>query len=317
MNWDDLRYFLAVAAAGSLTAAAQQLGVNTTTVLRRVGSLEEDLNMRLFDRDRTGYRLTEDGEKLAAALEPVDQRLSALRRDLAANAHGGAGGLVRLALPGDLAAALLPEHLTDFYRRYPEIELELLEDATAGTAPRVMSPLRDVDIALRLARPTQGDMLVRKLGDIAFGLYGARAYLAARGWPETHTDVAGHDIVGFARSDQPLGPVWWLSRAEKSANIVLRASSAEARLAACMQGLGLAALPCYAADERPELDRVFGPDLLGSFELWLLTRNDLAQLPHVRAVMEFMVDTVKAKRVRLEGGRYEVREHPLRAQSPN
>jgi len=91
MNWDDLRYFLAVVAAGSLSGAASQLGVNTTTVLRRVASLEGDLGARLFDRERTGYKVTAAGERLLRALEPVDQRLSSLARDFAASGAGSEG----------------------------------------------------------------------------------------------------------------------------------------------------------------------------------------------------------------------------------
>lgn len=311
MNWDDLRYFLAVASAGSLTAAAQHLNVNTTTVLRRVASLEEDLNSRLFDRDRTGYKLTEAGERLASALEPVDQRLSSLRRDLAATASGS-GGLVRLAMPGSLAAALLVDRLAGFREQASDIDIELVSEPANTVAPRVASPLRDVDMAVRLARPTQGDMLVRKLGDLAFGLYASEDYLTARGRPGRMSDFAEHDVIGFARSDPPLGPVWWLSRAERPANIVLRAASAQARLAACRQGLGLAALPCYLADEVSRLVPVFGPADVGAFEIWLLTRNDLSQLAHVRAVMELLVETVKENRARLEGRRFVVRENPLK-----
>ncbi|GMV61234.1 MAG: LysR family transcriptional regulator [Parvibaculum sp.] len=310
MNWDDLRFFLAVAGAGSLSGAGQQLGVNTTTVLRRVASLEDDLGARLFERERTGYRLTAAGEKLVEALEPVDRRLSALPRDFAA-AGEGAEGSVRLAAGETVATFLLAAEYPAFRREHPGLELEILTDprlAAIGQAPRIGNPLKDVDIAVRLARPTQGDMLMRKLGDMAYGLYASPGYLEARGRPLQMQDIAAHDLIGFPRGETPLGPVWWFSRAEKSARIALRSSSVSARAEAARQGLGLTALPCMVGDVETGLERIFGPDTLGSLEMWLMTRNDLAQLAHVRAVMEFVVDAVKRRRSPLEGRDHEVRE---------
>ena len=310
MNWDDLRFFLAVAGAGSLSGAGQQLGVNTTTVLRRVASLEDDLGARLFERERTGYRLTAAGEKLVETLEPVDRRLSALPRDFAA-AGEGAEGTVHLAAGETIAAFLLAAEFPAFRKEHPGLELEILTDprlAAVGQAPKIGNPLKDVDIALRLARPTQGDMLMRKLGDMAYGLYATPAYLEERGKPLQMQDISGHDLIGFPRAETPLGPVWWFSRAEKSARITLRSSSVLARAEAARQGLGLTALPCMVGDLETGLQRVFGPDTLGSLEMWLMTRNDLAQLAHVRAVMEFVVDAVKRHRSRLEGRDHEVRE---------
>ena len=318
MNWDDLRFFLAVAGAGSLSGAGQQLGVNTTTVLRRVASLEDDLGARLFERERTGYRLTAAGEKLVEALEPVDRRLSALPRDFQA-AGEGAEGSVRLAAGEVIAAGLLALEFPAFRREHPGLELEIVTDprlASVGQAPKIGNPLKDVDVALRLARPTQGDMLMRKVGDMAYALYASPAYIEARGQPSQMQDIAGHDLIGFPRSETPLGPIWWFSRAEKSARIALRSSSVASRAAAAREGLGLAALPCIMGDTESGLVRVFGPDVLGSLELWLMARNDLAQLAHVRAVMEFVVDAVKRHKARLEGRDHEVRELPRR-QHPN
>jgi DNA-binding transcriptional LysR family regulator len=314
MDWDDLRYFLAVAGAGSLSGAAQQLGVNTTTVLRRVASLEDDLGARLFERERTGYRLTAAGEKLVEALEPVDRRLSALPRDFAASGSGSEG-TVRIAASEMLAATIIAPELPSLRGTHPGLELELVDDprgASLGAAPRIGNPLRDVDVALRAARPTQGDMLMRKVGDMAYGLYASPAYLAEKGRPEQMSDLAGHDIIGFPRGETPLGPVWWMSRAEKSSSVTVRAWSAAARAEAARRNLGLTALPCLIADRDPTLERVFGPDLLGALELWLMARNDLAQLAHVRAVMEFIVEAVKRHRAALEGRSHEITELALK-----
>jgi DNA-binding transcriptional LysR family regulator len=143
---------------------------------------------------------------------------------------------------------------------------------------------------------------------MAYGLYAAPDYLARKGEPAQMAELAGHDMIGFPHAEMPLGPVWWMSRAEKSARVAFRSSSVAARAETARLGLGLTALPCIYGDQETELTRVFGPDLLGSLELWLMARNDLAQLAHVRAVMEYLVEAVKSHRGRLEGARREVTE---------
>jgi DNA-binding transcriptional LysR family regulator len=164
-----------------------------------------------------------------------------------------------------------------------------------------MNALRDVDIALRLARPTQGDMLVRKLTDVAYGLYAPPEYAAEIGDLPARNDLTDVRIIGFSEEERPLGPVWWLSRAEKAGAVVMRSSSAATRLAACLNGAAVAALPCFQADNMPGLTRLAGPDLVGSLELWLLTRADMAKLGHVRAVMDFIVDAIARQSARLAG----------------
>lgn len=303
LDWDDLRFFLAVAATGSLSAAARELNVNTTTVLRRIGNLEEALDSRLFERLRSGYSLTPDGTRLLQSLEPVDNSLSSLQRDFQAGS-GNVRGVVKLSASDVIASDLLGPVLPLFQTQNPDIALDVITDPSIsgpGAAPRVMNALRDVDIALRLARPTQGDMLVRKLGDIAYGLYARPDYAEKLGDAPAHNDLSAAQIIGFSEEERPLGPVWWLSRAEKAGTVVMRSSSAATRMAAALNGDAVAALPCFLADGTHGLQCLAGPSLVGNLELWLLTRADMAKLGHVRAVMDFVVEAISGQSQRLAG----------------
>ena len=125
LDWDDLRFFLSVASNGTLSAAARDLTVNTTTVLRRIASLEDALSARLFDRTRSGYHLTQEGLVLQELLLPVDQRLSSLQRDFQA-AHAGAKGRVKVSAPETITGTVLAGGMCEFANKYPDIELNLL-----------------------------------------------------------------------------------------------------------------------------------------------------------------------------------------------
>ncbi len=293
MDWDDLRFFLAVASAGSLSAAARALNVNTTTVLRRIANLEEALDARLFERLRSGYELTQDGARLLETLAPVDQSLSSLHRDFKAGSENYRGE-VRVSASEIIGGTLLGAGIAHFASQMPDIGLDIIPEARANSAaPRVVNGLRDVDIALRLARPTQGDMLVRKLADIGYGLYAHEDYLQTHGPVPANGDLSGHQIIGFSEEDRPFGPIWWLSRAERAGHVVMRSTSPMTRAGALQTGLGIAALPCFYAHSLPNVKLLAGPELLGSLELWMLTRSDLARLGHVRAVMDFIIAEVQ------------------------
>ncbi len=289
-DWDDLRFFLAVAAAGSLSGAARELHVNTTTVLRRIGHLEDNLSIRLFDRSRNGYQLTAEGTRLLQALDPVDQKLSSLLRDFEASSEGLSGN-VKLALPETLALHLLIPALPEFHAKHQNIGLELVFDTQltdAKPVPRIINNLRDVDIAIRLARPTQGDMLIRKLGDLPYGLYASADYIKTHGGL-VGDDLSGHHIIGFSEDDPPLGPVWWMSHATRHSEVVIRTSNALARAEAVRQGIGIAALPRHIAEKIDGLQCLADHKRIGQLEIWLLTRSDLAQFLHVRMVMDFVI----------------------------
>ncbi len=302
-DWDDYRFFLAVVAAGSLSAAARALHVNTTTVLRRIGHLEEALDVRLFDRLRSGYALTSDGARLLQALDPVDQRLTSVLRDFQSG-KSDEKGVVRLGISEVLATSLLAPALHRLHAQAPQVQIDIVTDnhlAGPGSSPRVLNHLRDVDLALRLARPTQGDMMVRKLGDMAYGMFASTAYLDAHELAMTPSDLKHHKIIGFLENEVPLGPVWWLSRVERSGEVVARSASAQARAAAASAGLGVTALPLILAGSYPDLRMVLPPSAVGALEIWLLVRSDMAKSPKTRHLIDFLIAEVQEQSSALLG----------------
>lgn len=302
-DWDDYRFFLAVVAAGSLSAAARALHVNTTTVLRRIGHLEEALDVRLFDRLRSGYALTSDGARLLQALDPVDQRLTSVLRDFQSG-KSDERSVVRLGVSEVLATDLLASALNRLYAQAPQLQLDIVTDnhlAGPGSSPRVLNHLRDVDLALRLARPTQGDMMVRKLGDMAYGMFASSDYLQKHSQPLTPSDLKRHKIIGFLENEVPLGPVWWLSRLERTGDVVARSSSAHTRASAANAGLGVAALPLILAKSYPDLSMVLPPSAVGALEIWLLVRSDLVKSPKTRYLIDFLVAEVQGQAQALLG----------------
>ena len=211
---------------------------------------------------------------------------------------------MRLSASDVVAGGLIGPAVPEFLKSAPDIALDIITDPSLsgpGGAPRVMNVLRDVDIALRLARPTQGDMLARKLCDVAYGVYATPAYTRKFGPIDSSGDLSGHQVVAFSEEERPLGPVWWLSRAEKNAKVVMRSSSVATRMTAVLGGEALAALPCFIARPQADLQPLIGPDIVGNLELWLLTRSDLARLGHVRAVMDFLIQHVAAQAAHLAG----------------
>ncbi len=292
VDWDDYRFFVAVAVAGSLSSAARLLQVNTTTVLRRIASLEEGLRLRLFERRRSGYSLTADGAQLMQALEPIEQRLISLGRDLQAG-RDETRQIVKIAAGAVISSQILASVWARLMQSHPSIRLDIVPEVPMMGGGGRGLPMRDIDLAIQLVRPTQGDMLVRKIGDLAYGLYAHADYLARYG--PVAADLSGHRVIGFLESEAPLGPVWWMSRMERSAEIVARSAIADVRAQAAVAGLGLTALPDLLARHYPGLQRLEAPTAIGGLEIWLLARNDVAKMPHIRHVMDYVIDEVKSQ----------------------
>ncbi|WP_245427016.1 LysR family transcriptional regulator [Mesorhizobium sp. YM1C-6-2] len=288
-NWDDLRVFLAVARAGSLSGAARTLGVNHSTVFRRIGAFEEVLTVRLFERQPGGYLLTPAGEELRDGALRVEEEIASLSRKVSGQ-DLRLSGSVRVTTIDMLAFGLLPRHLAGFRDAYPDIEVELI----VGNATLNLSR-READIALRVGNAPAETLVGRRVGRLAFAVYGSASYRARR--PEA--DLAQHDWIGYDSEHEAL--VRRITRFLPEAKPTLRTNSVASALFAAKAGLGLAPLPCGLADLEPDLTRIAPlPDEF-TLDLWLLTHEDLRQTGRIRAFLDFLAEELAKEAPLLEG----------------
>jgi DNA-binding transcriptional LysR family regulator len=284
MKWDDLRYFLAVARAGSITEAARSLKVSLATVSRRIAALEGKLKVGLFDRKLGGYTLSESGEAVRVKAEEIEQAVLAAEREVIGRDLSPAGK-VRITTGDDIAAVVIAPRLAEFERKFPDISLEIIARLEVANLTR-----READIALRTVRPTHGNLVVRQVGWWNLGLYAARSYAKARGLRPGMTDLSNVGIITWSEEYSHLGGGRWFAEHAPGARVTLAANSRLIHQAACKAGIGVAILPCLAADSDPELVRLLPPEQVVSVKLWLVVHQDLTHTARVRAVMDFLAD---------------------------
>jgi DNA-binding transcriptional LysR family regulator len=294
LDWDDLRYLLAVARGAGLAAAARSLGVNHSTVFRRLNALEEGLGVRLFERRPTGYRPTEAGGDLVAAAERVEAEILTLDRRLAGQ-DARLSGSLRITAPDDIAETLLMAPIARFLATYPEIRLEVVIDNRMLSLTR-----READVAVRPTLEPPETLVGRRVAQLGSAVYGARTATLA-GISEPGEGLGEQPWIAW---DEGVGPATvgrWMARTVPRAPIVYRSNSLLNQLAACRAGLGLAVLPTFLGDAEPDLVRLLPPQAELVTDLWLLTHPDLRRTARIRACLDFLFDALKAARPLLAG----------------
>ena len=283
LDWDDLRVFVVLARAGSLSAAARELKVSHATVGRRMAALEEALGRTLFDRRADGYVLTAEGAgRLELAADMEERAQGILRR---AGQEAGLTGTVRLTAPEPCAERFLIPCLAVLHRRHPGIALEVVSD------PRSLSlAKREADLAVRLARPREGELVTRRLASLAYGLYAA---------PDGDLSA----WVGLDDSLAHLPEAQWLARHAAGTRLALRTNTLTGMLAAVRAGFGKALLPRWFADNEGGLILLPPPAPLPVREAWLVVHPDLKDVPRVRAVIDVVVAAFEEEQERLDPGR--------------
>jgi DNA-binding transcriptional LysR family regulator len=291
MNWDDLRFVLALHRHGSVAGAARALKVDPSTIGRRIAALEGALGAQLVVRQTDGMKLTDAGREAAAAAEAMDARLGEL-----AGKVGGAAeqprGRVRVSAT-DGFAALLYAGLTALREDYPEIVVDLVVSSDAVDLAR-----GEADIAIRVFRETRGDLVTRKVCDLGWSLYAAKSYLERRPAPADPCDLAGHEVVGFADAAARTPGARWLEAHVAGASVVFCGSSMTAVVHAVKAGMGVAILPCFTADA--SLVRLT-PRVLTTSETFLVTTADAKGTARVRIVLEALAGIFAKERGWLAG----------------
>ncbi|AEQ53450.1 LysR family transcriptional regulator [Pelagibacterium halotolerans] len=283
INWDDQRIFLAVLEAGSLSGAARRLGLSHPTVRSRIEALEADLGVVLFTRSMTGLTPTEAAEALR---EPAQAMATAsqvfIRRASAPEA--AIAGVVRLSVPDFMGIEVVPAMLERLRVAHPAIRIEL---SLSNLPADLMA--QEVDLAVRAMEPKQKGLVARKVANIPLGFFASKAYVARRGQPLTTDQLAAHDIIGPDRNLSDLALAGPFAAAFDPAGLVLRTDSHPAQLAAARAGLGIALVQVPTGNADAGLVRILPDFSPADIQTWIVTHENLARVPRVRAVFDALV----------------------------
>jgi len=295
MDWRALQDVVTVAETGSLSAAARRLNVSQPTVGRRIEQLEEQLGALLFSRTARGLVLTKVGEGILGHAKQMEEGALAIER-VATGANQELQGNVRVSLIEDLGIQWLPQKLSEFHVQFPHLSIEVNIDNRNVNLLR-----READIAVRLARPEQADLICRKVGMLYFGLYASQSYLDEHGVPEQRADLKNHYHVGF---DEEMGRTSLIKKLEalfNQDNIRHRSNSHMEIAEATRAGLGCGILCCFIADPHPDLNRLLINEIDYAREIWLVTHAEINSSARIRAVFDFLGEALEEDADRLKG----------------
>jgi DNA-binding transcriptional LysR family regulator len=294
LDWDDLRFFLALARHGSLSAAAKVLHVSQSTVGRRLNTLEATLSVRLLNRTPDGYVPTLAGEEVRQKAERLEAEALSLERDVTGR-DTRLRGLVRVTCAETMAAHLLAPSFARLHAQHPDIMIELIPN------PRELSlAMREADISVRMRQPEQHDLIVRRIGSIAFGLYATSEYLKQYGEPDFDEGCPDHHLITQMEDSQEMTQSAWLTEMASRSLVVLQTSSHEAAVLAAANGGGLACLARFRGDEEPRLTRLTVPTEPPSAEIMLLVHKDNRDTPRIRVVLDHVTESIQALNDKLQ-----------------
>jgi DNA-binding transcriptional LysR family regulator len=289
LDWDDLRFFLAIAREGTLSAAARRLHVTQSTVGRRLAALQNGMGVRLLRRTADGYVLTLAGESIRAHVERVEAEALSVEQAVAGH-DVRLEGLVRVSSSQLITSHLLAPSFAALHARTRGILIEACPEL-AGEA----LASGDVDIAVQLRRFESPTVVMRSIGCIAFGLYGCVAYLARCGEPDVAHGCPGHQLITLLDDRDLSAQAAWLAEHAGRAQVVLKADSYETQHWATYCGGGLAILPRFRADAEPALRRIATPAPVPAADIWLGVHGERRTLPRVRTVLDCISEAVRSR----------------------
>lgn len=288
LDWDDLRYFLAVTRSGSLSGAAKSLGVNHSTVLRRLSALEQRLDVRLFERFHTGYAMTQAGEELEEKLRAVAQQIELIERRLA-GANTVLSGIIRITSTDTLVHGVLGPTLADFRSVHPRIQLQVVVQNTFLSLTK-----READVAVRPSNKPPENLVGRRVGSIQTAIYASKAYLrqAAKS-KRSASDWRAHPWIAPDESLGHLAQARWLAAHIAPEQVALSADSLVAMAGAVRAGVGLGLLLCLLAEPDPGLVRLAAPLPELDTQVWILTHPDLRKVRRIQALTGHLQESLE------------------------
>ena len=293
LSWDDLRFVLAVQRHGSLARAAKALGLNKSTVSRRIAAIEEELGTALLVRGPRGYDLTEAGRAATKTAERIESLVNELVGTIG-DVDRTAAGIVNVTAPAFFAQHVIIPDLPALQRRHPGLHVHLI---TTDAVLNLMQ--READIALRNVRPDQQSLIVRKGGDMSFGMYAASSYIAKHGMPADRESLHDHHFIAYSDAIAYVDAYRWAN--ELSPRIVLRAHDAVSMLDAVAAGIGIGVLPSFLARTREGLRNIdtVGPPRPET--IWVVSHPDCREVERIRIVADWLVQQFADKAEMLVG----------------
>ncbi|MEO7151918.1 MAG: LysR family transcriptional regulator [Burkholderiaceae bacterium] len=295
-DWDDLKHLLAVARHGSTLAAGRALGLDQSTVQRRLTELERRFGQALVQRQPSGYRLTEFGQALLPHAQRVDDAVAAFKLQLA-TAVAEVSGVIRVTCPEPIVYRITQSTMLQRFReRHPALQVHfVMSDRYIDLA------LGEADVALRSGDTDDGGLVGRKIGDSVWAVYASATYLERHGRPQRVEDLANHALVGFDDTMAKHRTAAWLRRIAPDAVLVARSNSVLGLVYSAKAGVGVAPLPIALGDAEPDLVRVIEP-VAELTRIWrMLTTPELRHTPRVAAFFDFMVGEIDALRPIITG----------------
>ncbi len=289
-NWNDLQAFLAVARSGRLTEAARAMGIEHTTLSRRIARLEGMLATKLFDRRPTGYSLTTDGMALMPRAEEMETGAVGILSSRA-DPRIALTGTIRVGTPEAFGTYCLGDRIGALSDAYPGLTIELV------AMPRAFSlTKREADLAIALSRPPSGRLHAQKLADYELGLYGSPGYLERHGVPQDKSDLTGHRFVAYIDELVFAPELDYFAATVPGLDPAVRVSNVITQMSVTAGGAGLCILPCFMADSEPRLHRVLPGTIRLIRSYWLIHHSDLHNAPRIKVVSKFIAETVREKR---------------------
>lgn len=288
LDWSKLQSFAAVAHHGSLSAAARATGASQPTLSRHIAALEDEVGARLFDRTSEGLALTATGSAICASVADMDS--AAKRIDLIASGRSQEiAGSVRITASETFAAYTLPPILTRLRREEPRIAIELIASNESHNLLR-----READIAVRMYRPTQTDVITRYLGEVGLGLFASTAYLDERGRPSELLDLLDLDVLGYDRSDDMVqGFREHAPGVDIDRNFFpFRCDALYVHSQMVRAGYGVGLLECTYARNLPGVEQLFDEQVFVTLPVWLTAHAELKTSARVRRVYDFLADNI-------------------------